>query len=451
MSNNYSEFDKNSRFITSKVDIYFDGINNSPTTFNTDMIVDWDINEGLSNINNHPIGSMISNELNLNILNQDGLLDPNNENSIYHKKIKRKLPIKVYIKEDETPDWILVGTYYVDDWIISSSNMSVNIIAYDLLYDILNKPIPVIPMEVNNKLSNMLYDIFKKLGCSDDKIIIDVDLNDIVLDYSFGLEGITSSTLNELCNTYLFYITVDRLENIRCTSLNSILKLKPIELSGNKQVYTLNAGTSILKEYNGVKVTYKTYKTSDSDVVVDIKDKEYNVGETILRDIKFNKTLINRINGITTVSEHNSNAVILNFDPYNINIQVNNSHTSKQNITLMVQASSLEVEYESDVRLLNENNDNDTGTIFEVNGSYITSNEIASNICKVLLNYLTSNNTNFDIELKGNPIIKPGAVISVKDIPKTGEQTGIVYNVTMKYDGSFSMMVKCINKGVISQ
>ena len=121
--------------------------------------------EELSTSEDTPIGSITANELSVQLFNEEAIFDPGNNESPFYGKIATNVPIEVYIRENfNSTDWLLLGTYYVSDWQTNTETMIVDITAYDELYHLLGRQLPVHPIYRDITVADFLTNLLLSVG-----------------------------------------------------------------------------------------------------------------------------------------------------------------------------------------------------------------------------------------------------------------------------------------------
>lgn len=181
------------RTFVAKVDIYFDGIGNAPTTFlSTDRLVDMTILEELHSESENPLGLVSSNELTLTLMSEDYIFNPTYTSGPYYGKLLPNVVIKAFIGletaeayydeelEEEVPaviEYIPMGVYYSGDWIQKGSDVFCDVRCDDGMTKLFDKEMPQVPTLEDTTVEELYEILFDLAGLDPADYDIDPTLN----------------------------------------------------------------------------------------------------------------------------------------------------------------------------------------------------------------------------------------------------------------------------------
>ena len=159
MSGVSSYYDKPTRYILVKLEIFFDGYENEPITIDmSNYLIDCQVVEEASAEDKNPFGAVSANEFTFTLANFNNIFSPSNVNGPYYGKIKTGVMVKPYIKpgDDATTDWTPLGVYFVSNWNSKMGSATAFVTCYDVIQELLLSPIPDLDVKRNTTFASYI-------------------------------------------------------------------------------------------------------------------------------------------------------------------------------------------------------------------------------------------------------------------------------------------------------
>lgn len=402
-----------------------------------------DIIEKLSSKDVNPVGNVMSSSLSTNIVSIDGLLIPDNSDSIYYGFMNDTAVIKVVIVHDSTN--ITFGTYFVESWSNSTSSSAKNAItvtAKGILSKVNDNNIKINNLYIENSISENLKlvvaDINSNLSESD-RIIID---NDRINFNPNELKAINidstnvSGYLNTLSKCTLTNICIDR-SNVLYTDdcCDDIASESVCSISENNSILTAKLNNSSLLAYSGVCVKSSVYVVNDTNLAINMEEQALIAGVTTFEDLALGGAFkVNYISVVGSVAGKNPIVSDVYYTKKTISFKVTSEVAQNCNIYVYCQKIN---ESFKEVSVYKENKNG--VNVYTVTNSLLASNYIntyANNILKLF--GLKANS--IDITGSFNPRIKLSDTVYV-DCTKTLNVSGYYKVVGLSWN--MAAVLKC--------
>lgn len=277
----------------------------SYNTENSNFIrkVTFNLSEGNNKVN--PLGIAVSNNISVEIYDEDDALSPANTSSIYYGKTVNGVEMNFFISYDGTT-WEPYGTYYATSW---SGNFEegwhglVYISADDKLNTIGNMDLPELPAYADVEAGDLIANVLNGIGISTSEYTIDPSINKSML---FGIVAGTKvrDFLNNICQLLLARVIIDRQNIIRFVpALNVYQQGNMITLTSEYTGKLYNKNNSNI-DYNKVTVKYLEGGSISRGILFNDSSHALSIGNNTITNITFNHRALS-IEQVKVLYDHN--------------------------------------------------------------------------------------------------------------------------------------------------
>lgn len=445
----FDAFNKDSRTIKTKVEIFFDGLNKPPyvTVPSDDELIDWQILEEIAQDSVHPVGSVLSNVLELSLLNVEDKFNPYNASGPWFGKIKEYLPIRIWVTEDSLlPDYIHMGTFYVANWKMQKSTNTVSVTAYNAFQQIISDEAPLIPMRQNISVGAFLFEFFRLLDVPLSHIRIEQKLYTMNMDNSYGLDGAASITLNTIAKAYLLYIWMDRDDIIHVQRIDHLKADNDFVITDEDQVLRIDMGYSITKQYSRVNVEYSIGRNIEYVELARLTDYPIKKGLNMLEKVKPTQSPVRSIETVAVKGSQPIKVQSFKCTPYLLWVYLTSEHPDETLAEISVQGTAL---LDGTYASYTVSEPSFNGKTLEVSNVYLEGANQAKELAETLLRYLMNDNAVCELDVRGTPALQIGSSASIDDVTDGIHVEGIVTQMKFTYDSSFSGTIKVLNKEAV--
>lgn len=262
--------------------------------FTKEDISDVDLLAEISTEAHNPVGRITANDLDAVVSNENGWFSTTNEGplqGLIKPNLKMKMHTGVRLPNGQY-EFVCWGTYYIQDWVAPSSELTANLVGKDRLHSILSKPTPDLLPAKGLTLKQMFERLFYALGLTSSDFYVDASLNRIV-PVSWITPGKVEDCLTNYCTAGLCTVYVNNYDKIIVSNLYRS-NIVPVDTwTEDNQMMSFSNPQSFLSTYASVEVPANNPYLSDVTSVAKIEDIEIGTGTTALQDIKFNKVIGN--------------------------------------------------------------------------------------------------------------------------------------------------------------
>jgi hypothetical protein len=427
------------RSVVAKLEIYFDGENNSPTIFNSDMIIDFKILEEASADSQNPLGVVSSNELTISLHNKNSIFTISNVNSPYYSKIQKNILVKPYIGvilEDDSIEYIQMGEYWTDDWKSPSDSLETSATAYDRLYGLGQKDTPDLPVMVNIDIKYVFLSLFLGLGLNYDDFIIDRNISQI-LKYVWLSKGTVKNTLQALCTVGNCTVSMNRKGKIYVKSNNTNNTIAAV-LRDSTHIKTAQNIQTYNSAISKVNLTYNLTKLSSVVELLSIKDYKVKIGVNYFKNISFNNIPVYKIENI--ILSNATYSIIKNIKHGSNNVSFDIVSTKEEVIDISITGIYI---VKNNAVATAENNEliSEIGEVnLDISSDIIQNINSAERVCKDTLNIVSMKNAKYTLATRGNPALELTDNIILDDPSDKIYNTSItILRQEITWDGSLSI------------
>jgi len=319
------------RYISCYLEIYFDGLDNTPVTIDNINVDSIELLEEVRPDSERIFGAISSNELNISFANIDRKFSPSNINSPYYGKILPKTPIKAYlcIEDGGQTYTTCLGTFYSNSWDDQNGLPIVKVSSYDKLYFTGPNDFAGTEYKIQYK-GEWFIEVFTAMGLTAD----DYEIANIFFYEGQSLEGWLSAgsnfealgTLAEACGAYVY---MNRSDKVKVIPLD-ITTIPTRKITEYDQIIAASNPTSYYDVYSRININVYQYKWDihNEDKVLSIPQvyANSNSQDVLIQRCKFEKPVA-RITDIQCVANVINNPILI----------TKMTHTA-ENITLYLRA-----------------------------------------------------------------------------------------------------------------
>lgn len=415
-------YNSDSRYLHKMYRIHF-STSNVLEVVRSNYLISSSILEETAKVSENPFGDVTSNELELSLLNENGMFNPKNEQGPYFGLIRSGIKIEAFIRPDEVDEWDRVGVFYVTDWSTSSSGMTADIVANDKLYNILNAPVPALKIIRNITFSDFMHEYFSLFNA---EVHIDASIN-LVLPYAFT-SGYTSN------REFLMDLMIAAIADCYCSHDGSIVIRGRVAnrdtravLTDDDQLISVAIKQSISTDYDCASVTCNTMQESAEQELLSISSLPMSPGVATTELTKFSA---DRVLGIKSICVRGTATRPIGFEATTDSIMISLQGTASENVEVSVVGTTLEA-VSSVVST--------TGvTAVSLDSSFVQTLDTANEVLSYAHWYVNESLSNLEVTLRGNPKLELGSKVQVISRRYTLNYTGTLVKAQYKYDGGLS-------------
>lgn len=430
-------YDRPTRRILGKLDIFFDGYENEPITIDmSNYLIDYQIVEEASAEDKNPLGAISANELTFTLTNFNSIFSPSNVDGPYYGKIKTGVMVKPYIKPDDaTIDWTPLGVYFVSDWSSKMNSAVAFVTCCDVIQDLLLSPMPDLDVKLNVTFTNYIKYVLGMYGFANAEV--DETLN-VLLPYGFIAYDKTPDILQAIVEASMSILVTTRLGSL---AVKKLRRRTPIAtFTDSNQLIAVDVEQSIIKTYNGVKLTYVIPQLSEDREVLVVDSLGIPRGTTAHNLIKYKKPVFN----ISAVAiSGNVPSVIEKYTSTNFGITLVTRLDAEESTSSKLSVTGKNID------LVEQELNDGLTNMLEVYNPYIQVSNYADNYKASLTNFVNADIPVLELTVRGNPDITIGDTVEVHSDKYKIDFVGIVKRTVLKYSGSLTCNMTLLNAEVI--
>lgn len=403
-----------------------------------------------SNGNDMPFGAISANQFDFELYNNGDIFTPTNPNSIYYGDIDINMKVIVKLREElSDSEWIEMGTFYVYDWNCNQNNQVVTVTCNDRLQQIIVKNMPNNMIRTNVSAYDFIYDLFIGVGLKPAEFSIDVMLKSQIIRYAYPMKGSFGGTLSEFAISQLCYIYMSRLGVVTVKSISNITT--PIGTwTDDNQIIECSLEQSLLKEYSSVRVECITKSITDMISILSLKDQVVEPSTTAIDNLIIENGPLCEITYVNCIGDGSVYCTMSKFTPWGMSLELVNTSKHNNSIEIDVQGKLINTSVKSYVERINDVQVNRIGDVqMEVKGEYIDDSVTADKICSMMYSYISSTCPMLTMLIRGNPIVKPGDVMSIHNKVNNITMEVVIISQLFKFNDSLECTVVCMDTSVL--
>lgn len=452
------------------VDIYFDGVDNTPLHITrSNYLIDLDLLEETCSDDDTFIGAPSANEVSFNIFSDDGIFNPNNTQGPYYNKIKIGLCMKVYarpIVDEPTAshqelsqytheelseyrqrdinelgtvkelDWDPLGTFFITDWSTDITGINVRITGTDTLASLFSNTQSNVPIEQQRTMEELITDFFS----ANNKSITITGQLDQVLSFAY-INETNDKFLKNFSNGSLSFIYADHAGDIVVQPLDASVPTL-WTLTDHDQILEITADQSIINTYDGVMVVCE--KPQLSECVNVLSNKEQTIGNREVKALNnqgLSSTPLYALSHVEVQSMTDCDITNVEAHTHDISYKITNS----LGIATTVSVNFFGYIIEKVPITLSD----DTLSMLKLDSDYVQNEDYAEHLKNILTAYIRLKIPVLEVVTRGNPKYQPGDKIRIYSEAKGVDFTGWLIRQHFTYDGGLKCTITVLNSAII--
>lgn len=430
-------YNAETRYLEQKIIIYFSGIEPLEITRDNFLIDSSILEEAYSPGDSTPFGNVTSNELSFSLFNEHGLFNPENTASKYYGLIRKGIKVASFIKPVESYEWDSLGVFYVTDWTTNSNNMTVDVTANDILYNVINGDVPNFSVFRNISFKDFIIKYFSYFGCS---VIIDDTIN-IILPYVY----MSAYSDNK---SFLTALMCSVLADCFCNHKGEITILSKISqrdvkdtFTDNDQIISISIKQSLVTNYDSAVVTCNKGQEGAEQNLLSINDINLVPGLNSLGKFKTSMSPILCVKHVKTVCK--DNIKINSFNASDSEISCILQSTSNTVTSLDITGTTLEI-IVSTIGAAGE-------APLKVDSKFIQQENVANQIKDYAEAYVNVNTPILELSVRGNPQLEIGDMVEINSTHYKVKYSGTIIKANYEYQGHLSCSLTLANASLIKK
>lgn len=432
------------RQIVPKVEIYFDGDNETPATFEGDEIANLTLLEEARSDSKNPLGFVTANEFSLSLDNSNRDFTPTAAGA-YSDKIRPNLLVKPYLGLvlSETTEYIPLGVFRTGDWETPSQQLEATVTCYDNLYSLFNLDTPQLKARQETTIGFMFQDLFEALGLSEEDYLIDEALNQSVR-IGWHPRGTVGDTLQTLADAAFASVRTDREGRIVVKSNLTVGELLETYTDDNSIFATENP-QKILDIYSVVRIGYRLPYIKQPSTLIEIDNLTIPNGGLTIEDIEFDTQDIPvvEVQEVRLLGATSSEVESFSFGATGATIEISNTGTS-ETVTLLVLGRGVGSHTSSRTAVDEEAIGNYGRRELTFFNPLIQRLDVAQSYAVKLLALTVDPLNNYTIDFRGDMALEIGDLIQVVNpSDKIGTVEVIPFRIQLEFDGGLNATMMC--------
>ena len=438
-----ADFNKDSRSVLMKVDIYFDGRDRPPLTVTReDYLLSTSIAEESGADSEWPLGEVSANEMMIELYNEDGLFSPTDTAAAYHGKIKVGLLLipSIIVEDEEIDEWLQLGEYFVTDWQASITGVTASVSATDTIQDFYEAEDLELPVVKDVDYKTFYEAIFSMYG---KPINVSSYFTGQNIPWTY-MENDNMDLLQQVTKSVFGVCIVDR-DGV--TSVKHISEFSSLRatITDDDQVISVDSKQSISKQYKGVKLDYSKTQLSENVSLLTLRKIEVEPGTQLHEKFKFSVSNMYQVTNIVVEAPDKAVSVTSYFaSPNSITVTTFNSSPTKQEVTITLYGVALEHIQQT------LGDDESVGNILNIKNNYIQETTRATAFKQIISAAVVQALPELSVAIIGNPLLKIGDKIRVVSERYKLDYTGIIKQHIIRYDGGLKGDLVLIHEDVFS-
>lgn len=428
-------YNAKSRMVECKLDIYFNGIGNTPLSVTKDnYLVTWEMMEEVSADSCAPFASVSANELSFELVNKNDIFNPSNAQGAYYGKIEVGVQVKLYVRPVATTafDWDQLGVFYLTDWQVGFAGQTVSATATDKVSKIINATRVKLPVYKNIAYNTFIQHFFTKLGMP---ITLDPAL---IGTLRYGYHVLQNADfLNNIAGGLQVFIFCNHAGDLVTRYMHRSVEVMHT-ITDNDQIVEPTTKQSIMLQYDGTSVCAQIPQLSNITTLYSESDLD-NTTLTQYRDRNFSNTPVVNVAYITSSGDSTPyiDGLVYNATEI-INFSLRDSFRGRLEFC---------GQYIQTVDVYAEDADCDNALKFS--NIYIQSQAYLSIFKSFMDAYVQSILPVLEVSVKGNPRFQLGEKIRVQSARFGLDFTGILIRQNLRYDGGLSGTITLLNADIL--
>lgn len=432
-------YNARSRRIEWKLDIFFNGANQDPTSIVRDnFLISAEVLEEAMSSSNTPWGSVSANELTASIRNEGDIFNPGNIDSPYYGKIRVGLMIAVFIRpkiNDDVYDWDPCGVFFVSDWVTRSGGLTAEITCYDKIADVLSAQKVKLQVYPNITKRDFIQIFFNDLNVP---VVVD-PLVIGILPFGYHVKE-NKDFLNNISGGLQTFIFCDHNGAIQVQYMRAVKEVAH-SITDNDQIVDISAQRGVLLDYDGIQLLLKAPQLSDSVEIYSSKDTEIPGSGLLLESQLFTKKPVAMLELGKISNTGLGKVLIQEATSLDCTMQVTNllGHSFIDSVSLygrIIETS--DTEYSSAGR-----------NLLKYDNIYCQTVEQFESAKRFLSAFVSNDLPQIELTVRGNPQFELGQKIQVNSLRFNLTFTGLLIRQKLHYDGGLSSTLTLLNSTIL--
>lgn len=433
-----SDYNLSDRIIQWKADIYFDGKDNAPLTITRDnYLIDCVLLEETQGDSDTPFGNVTANELDLTLLNLDGIFNPTREDGLYYGKIKKGVPIHVFCRPSDKSyvTWDEMGWFYVTEWTTEITGINAKVSASDKIFSVFEQSQVKFPVTAGMTFAEFYSAYFKTLK---EEAVIDSTLTEKLL-YAY-IKDNNKKFLTEISTGAQAFTFCGRNGNIVVQAARNAQEVKHT-LTDNDQIISISSKQSTTLEYDGSEVVMNKPQESDVTKLLSVKEITLPAGEYKSPLMTFSKKPVYKL--VSALLTGNDNAYIKDIIASCLDVVYTIQNNTGGVITNALDIMGTYLDIVS-IEFADEGDD-----ILSVDNIYVQTETYAQRFKHFLDAYVNNTTPILELSIRGNPKYLLGEKVNIVSDRYKVNFTGIIIRQNFHYDGGMSATLTVLNSSIM--
>ena len=432
-----------------KVEVYFDGPEEAPTVFEGDDITGITLLEEAWAESGNPLGLVSANEVAITFANHHRHFMPTNVASPYYGKLKPNLMFKPFLGLEVasgTFEYIPLGVFKNGDWRAPSAKAEATVTAYDRLYELGERDVPMIAMVPDTTIGQLFAILLEALGLSpgdeetEPEFVIDPALSQPVR-LGYIPHGKVRQALQYLAIAGCANVTADRQGVVRVSS--NFTSGDPVQTwTDDNQIYDAENPQRYLECFSAIKVNSKMPRLDPLETLLQIDRLVIPTGGLTVAGAEFSAGPVARVEQVRLIGAVNSEVASIEYGAWTITVAIANEGP-QETVTLEVVGHDVDFVttpyHVEDVAAIADFGRKE----LTVNNHLIQDAETAQDYAQALLRYCVDPYVNFLLSTRGDPAVEVVDIVQIQNPTDLMGTVDIVpRRISLDFDGGLSARVE---------
>jgi hypothetical protein len=398
-------------------------------------LVDYDVLEEVTYNEALPYGGVSSNEYTFAVDNLSYMFTPANDKGPLFGLLAPGVGVKSFYGleiEPEVFEYVPLGVYFVSEWNAPSQGVQATITSYDLLFDLQEESVPMLRMQENTTIAELLLALFEGLGLAREQYEVDSNINDRI-PYGFIPEGNVGAALAPLCEAGICRVCVNRFGVVRATR-GIPTKEAVLTWDDVNQVMEIENPEKFNAIYGKVTVAVNIPSLRRTSDLATINEIEVNSGDTFFERASYSKAPVLSIDSVSVRGGTGTRTKEIAYGTNNIDITLENGSKKSETVGVFVQGVYCSF-VSREVSGLTPGAT--SKKVLPIKNQLIQTEIHAMKLIQAIAPAVADSFAYFELVTRGDPRVEVGDVLKIKapsaNIP---DQYIEVYRASHSYDGA---------------
>ncbi len=439
------EVNADARQWTSMVEVFFDGIENSPTVIEQDVVTTISLLEEATAQNVNPLGTVSANEVNLGFDNSNRNFTLSNTASPYYGKMKPNVVVKPYlglVLANSSIEYVPLGVFKTGDWSAKGDVVEATVTAYDRLYGLKEMNCPDLAVMEDTTVAGLFAALFQALGLGESDYYIDPSLTQPIK-AGFVPKGTVNPALQALSVAGYCHVYVDRQNVIQVRGRQTFNSTERTWTDDN-QIITAQNPQQYLDVYSSVRIKYKLPSIKADQTLVQISNLVVPV-EGLTVEVEFTSGPVSKVSEVMLLNSINTRLYDIQYGAWKLTVSINNSGEAPETVNLKAVGSTVELTA-SEYRAVDSSAEAEFGVKeLVIDNDLIQNEDVAIAYANAILPHITDPYANFELSVRGDPAVLLHDTLVINDPSEMIAATTVAITRTqLKYDGGLEAEVSAV-------